>query len=49
MKALERFDKLSLMFIRMTIANNIKTSLPIANNIKTSLSIATTTEKFKGY
>ncbi|CAL9104574.1 unnamed protein product, partial [Musa textilis] len=32
MKAWQRSDRLSLMFIRMTIANNIKTSLPIANS-----------------
>ena len=32
MKAWEIFDMLSLKFIRITIANNIKTSLPIATN-----------------
>ncbi|CAD5196143.1 unnamed protein product [Musa acuminata subsp. malaccensis] len=39
MKAWERSDRLSLMFIRMTIANNIKTSLPTATSAKEYLKV----------
>ena len=33
-KAWERSKRLSLMFMRMTVANSIKTSLPKTDNIK---------------
>ena len=39
MKVWEIYDRLSLMFIRMTIANNIKTSLPIATSAKEYLKV----------
>ncbi|GAV67989.1 hypothetical protein CFOL_v3_11492, partial [Cephalotus follicularis] len=33
-KAWERSNKLSLMFIQMTIANNIKSTIPVTDNTK---------------
>ncbi|KAL4596624.1 hypothetical protein ACB092_12G176100 [Castanea dentata] len=37
-KAWEKSNRLSIMFMRMTIANNIKTTLPKTNNAKEFLS-----------
>ena len=39
MKAWERTDRLSLMFIRMTITNNIKTSLPLTTSVREYLKV----------
>ena len=39
MNAWERYDRLSLMFIRMTIVNNINTSLSTATSAKKYLKI----------
>ncbi|KAG7537080.1 hypothetical protein ISN44_As13g010020, partial [Arabidopsis suecica] len=44
-KAWEKSNRLSIMFLRMTIANNIKTSLPDADKAKAYL--AAIEERFK--
>ena len=44
-KAWEKANRLSIMFLRMTIASNIKTSLPVAEKAKAYL--AAIEERFK--